>query len=94
MNKDRKYRIIESTYYNRGESKNSTHYEVQYLKKFLLFQWWSSLTEPNYDHNSVMTFETMQEAEEIIKKHKSGNPINGWREKVVYADPDFQTIEK
>jgi hypothetical protein len=94
MSKYKKYRIVESKYYNRGESKDSTYYEVHVLKKFLWIKWWSALTEPSYDCNDVMRFKTAAEAEEILEKHKNGNPINGWKERVVYADPDFQTIKK
>jgi hypothetical protein len=94
MNKDRKYRIVELTYYNRGEAKDSTYYEVHFLKKFLWIKWWSPLTEPNYDHNSTIRFETLSQAEDLLEKHKNGNPINGWKERIVYADPDFQTIKK
>ena len=94
MNKDRKYRIVESTYYNRGMCTDSSTYEVHVLKKFLWFKWWSPLTEPSYDSDNVITFKTLEEAEALLKKHKKGNPINGWKERVVYADPDWQTIKK
>jgi len=94
MSKDKKYRIVESKYYNRGEANNSTHYEVRFMKRFLWFKWWSPLTEPAYDCNNTMRFKTIEEAEDVLEKHKNGNPINGWKERIVYADPDFKTIEK
>jgi hypothetical protein len=90
----KRYRIIESTYYNRGESKNSTHYEIQVFKKFLWISWWSSLKESYGEADCPITLQTLDEAQRLLERIRNGNPIKGWKEKVVMSDPEFQKINK
>jgi hypothetical protein len=92
-NKERKYRIVESNWYERGEiSIDHTRYHVEVQKKFLWRNYWSPITEPNYDHRSTIMFKSLKEAEKLIEKLKNDEKINGWGEKVVWSDPTFEKI--
>jgi hypothetical protein len=94
MNKKEKvYRIVERNWYERGEINGDyTRYQVEVQKKFMWRKYWSSITEPNYDHRSAIEFKTIEEAQKLIEKLKNAERINGWGEKVVWSDPTFEKI--
>ena len=53
--KDKVYRIVEQNWYERGEIRmDCTRYQVEVQKKFLWRKYWSTIKEPNYDHNSAI----------------------------------------
>ena len=91
--KNKAYRIVESKFYERGEiRKDCTMYHVEVQKKFLWYSYWSSIKEPNYDHESTINFKTLEGAQDLIDKLKNGEKINGWGRKVVGGDPTFKKI--
>jgi hypothetical protein len=91
--KNKVYRIVENNFYERGEIKKGyTRYHVEVQKKFLWYEYWSSIKEPNYDHQSTIEFNTMEEAQELVDKLKNVSRINGWVRKVVSGDPQFEKI--
>lgn len=91
--KDKIYRIVEQNWYERGEIRTDcTRYQVEVQKKFLWRKYWSTIKEPNYDHNSAIQFRTLEEAQKLIEKLKKEERINGWGEKVVWSDPTFEKI--
>jgi len=91
--KDKVYRIVESNFYERGEIRTDcTRYQVEVQKKFLWRKYWSTIKEPNYDHDSAIQFRTLEEAQKLVEKLKKAERINGWGEKVVWADPSFEKI--
>ena len=46
-----------------------------------------------YDTSTNIRFRSVDEAEEFLNKIKKGNPINGWKKKVISADVDFVRIK-
>jgi hypothetical protein len=91
--KDKVYRIVEQNWYERGEIRmDCTRYQVEVQKKFLWRKYWSAIKEPNYDHSSAIQFRTLEEAQKLVEKLKKEEKINGWGEKVVWSDPNFEKI--
>jgi hypothetical protein len=91
--KNKVYRIVESNFYERGEvRKDCTMYHVEVQKKFLWYSYWSSIKEPNYEHESIINFKTLEEAQNLIDKLKKDERINGWGRRVVGGDANFEKI--
>lgn len=91
--KNKVYRIVENNWYERGEIiDRNTLYHVEVQKKFLWMKYWSSIKEPNYDHQITIKFQTIEEAQKLVEKLKKEERINGWDEKVVWSDPNFEKI--
>lgn len=94
MENETKYRVIKNTLFDNGEpSSDHTYFEVQKWKKFLWWYRWSTISKPDYDSRSAIQFKTMEEALEFVQKLKEGSPAYGWKEKVVWSDPEFQKID-
>jgi len=94
MEKEVKYRVIKNTWFENGEpSQDNNYFEVQRFKKFLWWYRWSTMKKPDYDSSSPIRFKTIEEALEFIQKMKDGKPAYGWRENVVWSDPEFQKLD-
>lgn len=94
MQNETKYRIIKNTWFEKGEpSGDNDYFEVQKWKRFLWWYRWSTMEKPDYESSSPIRFKTMEEALAFIEKLKEGRPAYGWKEKVVWSDPEFKKID-
>jgi hypothetical protein len=78
------YRIVEHTYYEKGDKKRQ-YYTIEEQKKFLWWKLWSNITETKCDEDCYSTeleFTTESEAINTIKKLQRGNKLQGWSKEV------------
>jgi hypothetical protein len=93
--KDKEYRIVQDTFYEKGiPDDRHSYYTVEVKKSFLwIIKYWSSIKEPSYDTQVAIRFSSIEDAKELIKKIKENKKINGWRSTVVWGEPKFEKID-
>lgn len=91
--KEKKYRVVEEKYYENGEILELfTKYFVEVQKSFLGYKYWSSIKKPSYDTSEIIKFSSLEAAQKFIEKMKECKKASGWKENVVWSDPEFQKI--
>lgn len=93
MEKERKYRILEESFYDKGEIRSDyTRYFVQVQKSLLWYKYWSSIKQPSYDGGETVFFKTLDDAQKFVEKLKENKKFWGWKERVVWGDSEFKKI--
>lgn len=94
MDKESKYRIVEKNFYDKGDLRPEyTEYFIEVEKSFLIFRYWSSIKQSNFDRNYTVAFKTLSDAQKFVEKLKQNKKLHGWDKKVVWGDPEFEKIK-
>lgn len=81
----KKYRILKNSYYDSFQVKK-VEYSVQVKKKFLWYEYWSTLKETICGmgdcYKVIKSFDSESEAAIAIKQLEDGHPMEGWVQEV------------